>query len=439
MKTNDPKPYPANRPGFRKMIRSILFGGLAICLSGCTALQHQNPPPLAQADAAQEQQLTPEQKEKIFKTLKQAAQSGKSDINIYLDENPDLIQLGDLVVVDVTAGTKDGLLINTTLENVANQKDRKWLIGQGKSEGFHPVEVIAGEEQGFPGVNDTVIGMKKGEQKVVTIPSEKAYGEKDPQKIQKYPSVRRIPRMARAEPLGFVQQYGIFPVKGNQISFNPYLNAKITDVVETAVALELSMKPEEEMEKVRYGKTIVTLDNDEFLIKLKPEIGALFELEKQKGIITEAGEDTFTVDFNHPMAGKPMVLEVKVLDFTKASIANTYEISWLDDYQKGMDASLEQNKPVVLLLYAGWCQWSRKMMEDVLQDPRILRLHDDFIWVKIDSDKHREYKEGFDQTSYPKLLILNSRGEVLKSLDGYNNVHIVSELLHEIQPVSKTG
>ena len=438
MKTNDPKRYPANRPGFRKMIRSILFGGLAIGLSGCTALQPQNAPS-AQADAAQEQKITAEQKEKIFQTLKQAAQSGKSDINIYLDENPDLIQLKDLVVIDVTAGTEDGLLINTTLENVANQKDRKWLIGQGKSEKFHPVEVIAGEEQGFPGVNDTVIGMKKGEQKIVTIPAEKAYGEKDPQKILKYPSVRRIPRMARAEPLGFVQQYGIFPIKGKQISFNPYLNAKIMDVVETGVALELFMKPEEEMEKVNYGKTTVTLEKDEFLIKLRPEIGAVFELEKEKGIITEAGEDTFTVDFNHPMAGKSMVLEVKVLDFTKASIANAYEISWLEDFEVGTEESKKQNKPMVLLLYAGWCEWSQKMMKDVLNDPRVTSLHDDFVWVKIDSDKHREYKEGFEQKSYPKLLILNPQGDVLKSLDGYNNVYIVSELLHETQPVSKAG
>lgn len=438
MKTNDPKCYPANWPVFRKMIGSILFGGIAICLAGCTALQYQNPSS-PQVDAAKEQQLTPEQKAKIYQTLEQAAQSGKSDININLDENPDLIQFGDLVVIDVTAGTEDGLLINTTLENVANQKDRKWLIGQGKSEGFHPVEVIAGEEQGFPGVNDTVIGMKKGEQKVVTIPAEKAYGEKDPQKIQKYPSVRRIPRMARAEPLGFVQQYGIFPIKGNQISFNPYLNAKIMDVVETGVALELSMKPEEEMEKVSYGKTTVTLEKDEFLIKLKPEIGAVFELEKQKGIITEAGEDNFTVDFNHPMAGKPMVLEVKVLDFTKASIADTYKISWLEDFEVGTESSKKQNKPMVLLLYAGWCEWSQKMMKDVLNDPRVTSLHDDFIWVKIDSDKHREYKEAFEQKSYPKFLILNPQGDVLKSLDGYNTVHIVSELLHEMQPVSKAG
>jgi len=438
MKMNSNKYFQAERSCPGNILSCLLFFGLIVCLSGCASVQQQNLQ-AAEKDSSQEQQLTPEQKEMVFRTLKEAVQSGKSEINIYPDENPDLIQQFDLVVVDVTAGTEDGLLINTTLEDVANRQDRKWLIGHGRGERFHPVEVIAGEEKGFPGVNNTVIGMKKGERRIVTIPVDQAYGEKDMKKIRTYPSIHRVPRMAKAEPLGFVQQYGIFPIKGSQISFNPYLNAKILDVFENAVTLELSMKPEGEMEQVDYGKTVVSLENDEFIIKLIPEIGARFEVENEKGWITEANEDGFTVDFNHPMAGKPMVLEVEVRDFIKASAANAYEISWLDDYQKGMDASLEQGKPVVLLLYADWCRWSQKMMEDVLQDPRILRLHDDFIWVKIDSDKNREYKEGFDQKSFPKLLILNSRGEVLKSLDGYNNVHIVSELLHEIQPVSKAG
>jgi len=408
-----------------------------IYYSGCAVFQESYSKDVDQLPKADE--AIREHQDKMFQALKNAAKSGKSKVTINLNENPDLIQKGDLVVIDIIAGTEDGLLINTTLEEVANQHDRKWLIGHGKSDQFHPVEVIAGEEEGYPGINDTVIGMKKGEQKVVTIPPEKAYGEKDPQKIRKYPSVRRIPRMARAEPLGFVQQYGIFPIKGKQISFNPYLNAKVLNVNEKGVTLELSMKPEGEMEKVDYGKTVVSLENDEFIIKLIPQLGSRFEVEKQEGWITEADKETFTVDFNHPMAGKPMVLEVNVLDFMKASAANAYEISWLDDYQKGMDISLEQSKPMVLLLYADWCQFSRKMMEDVLQDPRIMKLHEHFVWVRIDSGKNPEYKDAFEQKSYPKLLVLNPQGDVLKSLDGYQNVHIVRKFLHGIQPVSKGG
>jgi len=431
--------FKTDRSGMRGIVSATIFLAAVVCFTGsCTIFRSQMIQETPAGDAP-EQKTGNVHRDKIFESLKKAADSGKSEITIFVDEDPHLIQEGDLVSVHVTAGTTDGSLYNTTRSAVAEEPGRKWLRGVQKGERFHPVEVIAGEAQGFPGVNETVVGMKKEERRTVTIPAEKAFGVSDPDKIKQYPAVRRVPRLARVEPLPFANQYRMFPVKGKKFEFNPYLNAMVMDVFETHAVLELSMRGKNEVPVVDYGTTSVSLEKDEFVIKLTPEIGASFEVENRKGWITAADGDTFTVDFNHPMAGKDMVLELEVIDFTKASKAHAYEISWLEDYSAGAEKARKEDKPMVLLLYAGWCQWSQKLMNEVLKDPRIMRLHDRFVWVKIDSDVHREYKDGFEQKSYPKLLILSPQGKTIKSLDGFNNVHIVSETLTEIEPLKSTG
>lgn len=419
-------------------IKKLLMCCLTILyLSGCAASVQipvsgtdGQPPEKTEAQIA---------KERIVQKLKEAVEGGKSEVNIYLDENPDLIQTGDLVTINVTSRTEDGRLMYTTVAEINSNEGQTWIPGHAKSERVHPVEVIAGESGGFPGVNNAVIGMHMNEKKITTILAEDAFGESDPKKIKEYPSIRKVPKFVEVRPRDFVKQYGIFPVVGNQIDFNPYLDARIREVSEQKAVLEINAKPETEIEQASYGTTQVVSENDTFIIRLTPEIGKEFEAGNEQGWITKVGEDRFTVDFNHPAAGKTIVLEVEVLDFTKASVAHNNEIAWIEDYNQGEEQSREQNKPMVLLLYADWCQWSQKLIQDVLKDPRITKLHDRFVWVKIDSDKHREYKEGFDQKNYPKMLILDVQGEILDTMDGYHNVHVVSEHLNDVHAGNLAG
>ena len=421
----------------KQLTHLIIYILFIVNLLGCTAaVNHSTQEQSTDTPTAS---IAVAEQEKILQNIKNAVKSGKSEINIFLDETPDVIQEGDLVTINITATTEEGELINTTLVELANRADQRWVRGQGKPKTYHPVEVIAGAGGEFPGVTQTVVGMMKGERRVARIQPEEAFGNTDHQKVKQYPSVRQVPRIAHVAPADFVNQYRIFPVTGDVFDFNPYLKARVLEVKNDGALLEISKKPDEEMEKVSYGTTDVSLQDDVFTIRLKPEKGALFEMGKTTGQITDVQEDSFTVDFNHPMAGRPMILDIEIIDFIKASIAHNFEISWLEEYEAGIQAAREQNKPMVLLLYANWCQWSQGMINNVLKDPRVAVLHDQFIWVKIDSDMHLEYKEAFEQKSFPKLLILNPQEEILQSLDGYQNVHIVSELLHEIQPLTAAG
>ena len=55
------------------------------------------------------------------------------------------------------------------------------------SEGRPPLEVVLGSGHVIVGFDEALTGMGVGEQKTVTIPVDKAYGEYDPQKVMEVP------------------------------------------------------------------------------------------------------------------------------------------------------------------------------------------------------------------------------------------------------------
>ncbi|MFH1637470.1 MAG: peptidylprolyl isomerase [Candidatus Woesearchaeota archaeon] len=50
-----------------------------------------------------------------------------------------------------------------------------------------PLEIDVGKHQVIPGFEKALIGMKKGEEKEITLKPEEAYGQKNPQMVKKVP------------------------------------------------------------------------------------------------------------------------------------------------------------------------------------------------------------------------------------------------------------
>jgi len=55
------------------------------------------------------------------------------------------------------------------------------------SEGGEPLSFVLGSEQIIPGFSEAVVGMSIGENKTVTIPAAKAYGDHNPEMVQDIP------------------------------------------------------------------------------------------------------------------------------------------------------------------------------------------------------------------------------------------------------------
>jgi thiol:disulfide interchange protein len=154
-------------------------------------------------------------------------------------------------------------------------------------------------------------------------------------------------------------------------------------------------------------------------------------MDDAKGRIVATDGMSFTVDFNHPLAGKDIDFDVEVVALTKAS-AFKAPLPWMADHDKGLKSAESEKKDMLLVLYAGWCSWSKKLLEESLEDPRIKQMKDRFVWVKVDSDKEQAFKEAYQQNGFPMVVVLNSKGDVVKKIDGYRDAAALKRELEEV-------
>ncbi len=125
------------------------------------------------------------------------------------------IKQGDFVLVDYTMRC-EGKVYDTTIEDIAKKEG----IVFPRSE-YKPLLVIVGKTPILKGFEEALIGMKKGESKVVKIPPEKAFGKKrDPNLVKIFPkdmfNVKKlIPGERIITPDGTIGK--ILSVEGNRV------------------------------------------------------------------------------------------------------------------------------------------------------------------------------------------------------------------------------
>lgn len=143
---------------------------------------------------------------------------------------------------------KEGSFVK--VEYVGKLKDGT-IFDESKNHGG-PLEFVIGDKKLLPNFENSIIGMKQGEEKTITIESEKAYG--------------------------------------------PYRNELVQKVEK--IKLPEDMNPEA-------GQLLRATQKD----------GSIIEV-----LVTEVGEKEITIDINHPLAGKDLIFEIKIVEVSdKAS------------------------------------------------------------------------------------------------------------------------
>ena len=349
------------------------------------------------------------------------------------------IKKGDLVRVNYTLRFEESSeVINTTSKKIAEDPNEKKASLYKVSESFEPVELIAGDAAFMPDLSQRVLGMSPGAKETVLLSSEKGFGQSDPKKKMRLPLVKKIPKKALVKPEQYVERFGRFPKVGERVDFTPYFKSTVKKVENEYVVLEAEINKGDTIEH-DFGITTITLQEDDIVLTLKPIIGGSFELRGQKGRIVESDTETFTVDFNHPGAGKNLLLDMEVVAVEKANLFVSNDLQWIEDYDKGYAKASETKKPVVIVLYAGWCGWSKKMLNNTINDPRIQKLWNKFVWIKINSDKEQEYKELYKQKGYPLVIVTDSDGEIVNRVEGFRDAWTLRNELNKALKIIGKG
>jgi FKBP-type peptidyl-prolyl cis-trans isomerase 2 len=331
---------------------------------------------------------------------------------------PDAVRKGDLVTLNVTAMLSSGALIFTTDPLLASNDGATKAPGYSEPDCFAPLKILAGEEGPVPGLKDILVSMYAGEKRTITLPPEKAYGVQDKNLIKQLDCVKVISKKVTMKPDEYMMRFNSFPVVGAKVDLNPYFPAKVTKVSAQQTEL-VNLAKDGTSKDGPFGKTEIRVKGDEIRITLTPTIGADFEILGKKGTIVSTDGKTFSVDLNKPLAGMNVALDIEVLSSTPRAALDAIQIPWADDYNAGLTRAEKENKPVVLVLYASWCQWSKKYFEETLSDPKIKAMKDKFVWVKIDSDKNKEYYTKYQQNGFPLTVLMSHDGTVMNKSSGF--------------------
>jgi FKBP-type peptidyl-prolyl cis-trans isomerase 2 len=334
----------------------------------------------------------------------------------------DLVERGDLVGAHYTFRVEQsGEVFTTTKEVVASDaKIAKTNWFRKSKPEFGPEVVIAGDTSTLPELSKNVLGMKLGEKKSVSLPPSRGFGQPEPDKILTLPTKKKIPAEIVLPVKEFVNRFEKLPEKGAKVRFVPYFQSEIKAVTSTHVTLLAQIKEDKTFDH-GFGITTVSPEDQQIVITLKPVIGASFKHNGKNGRIIESGADTFKVDFNHPGAGQNLQLDIEIVSIEKAGTFADNTLEWIEDHDQGYAKAAEMNKPMVMVLYAGWCGWSKKFLDNTVNDPRIQAYWDKYIWVKVNSDEQKEYKEFYQQNGYPLTVIMDANGKIIDRVDGFRD------------------
>ena len=110
-----------------------------------------------------------------------------------------------------------------------------------------------------------------------------------------------------------------------------------------------------------------------------------------------------------------------VLPVTLALVVVTSPARAIEFHKSIKDARAadKKNRPIVLSFGAGWCGWCRKMEFATFTDPRVEKIADHFVWVKVDIDKQQELAARFRVHGVPRTIVLDAKERQLGDRSGY--------------------
>lgn len=258
------------------------------------------------------------------------------------------VKMGDTVGVDYIVKFENGTVYDTSYENVAQDSN---IYIQNKLYG--PLNFTAGKKEVIAGLDEGVIGMKVGDKKTLILPPEKAYGYRDPKKVESIPVIQEIPstfalnRVIKFIRKDFNRIYGENHTVGDNIQLpKSTANFTIADITDEYVQLDNALKVGDTIRIKKWNATVIDVNETAVILKSIIKINetdyffngiwnstvinisdtnitfkhnalpnmTIFSLDGWSEV--SFNKTHITIDYNDPLADKTLIYEIELRSIT---------------------------------------------------------------------------------------------------------------------------
>jgi len=95
------------------------------------------------------------------------------------------------------------------------------------------------------------------------------------------------------------------------------------------------------------------------------------------------------------------------------------EISWIDNFQQGLQLAQHEEKIVMVDFRTDWCEWCKTLDTTTYTDAKVIKFLSNLICVKVDAEKDVLTSRKYRIYGYPSILFLRSNGQEIDRIVGY--------------------
>lgn len=210
------------------------------------------------------------------------------------------VKLGDNISIDYIGTLTNGNIFDTNIEKIA--KENNLSIRNNK-----PLRFIVGRGILIKGLEEGVVGMRLEESKTLTIPPEKALGQKNPQLIQTIPIVQNI-SIIKTFPKIFnmsIRQFGIVFGTNHKIGDtikipDTNINLTIQNITSSNVLASYNLLIGSEISQsgVPWNDTVIKIDDNNIIARSNVKENEKIQLEGWNATVINVDSDNITLKHN---------------------------------------------------------------------------------------------------------------------------------------------
>jgi thioredoxin-like negative regulator of GroEL len=97
-------------------------------------------------------------------------------------------------------------------------------------------------------------------------------------------------------------------------------------------------------------------------------------------------------------------------------------VRWEHRFDVAVKRAREANKPIMVDFWADWCTWCHRLDQTTYVDPVVVKMSEDFVAVKVDTEAGRKNQEialRYNVSTLPTIAFITPGGRQILRLNGY--------------------